>query len=447
MNNVLAGIEDEFTIKFNKNVTEGSGKKILKSAPEYLDEIIKSTVATMSETGLEYHGWRRVTLKEEFSKLFTTQDKKTNYDMAVSDLYMIELRFVYRGKPIPKFIYLPYVDRGNLMKISDTYYHIVPVLSDTVVSPSHKEVFVRLLKDKLTFSRTNRNFIVDNEKIPGQVIYSNTYRLAGRQVQDNLGSSVPSIALYLLGMYGIREAFKKYTGIDNVIITTDDDGSEYNKHYKVYQSTRIKPRGIKEYNYHGHGLKIMVPRDKITDDNTSFIDNFVFGIIYTLDLLPEAVDDIVELLHNHDVSSETIFWKLLLGRITFKNGYSVDKMMTEMNDHFNSLQNYMDNLIKEKLREVGVHVDTLFDLMAVILNKYNIWLLNSKEHNSNIDNRYIDILYYILYDIIYGFNRALFDINKKGSKKILSEKEVNTMFLLSISSKKIFNIVKSKKML
>jgi len=442
MNRVLAAVEDDNTRKFNKKVVDGAAKEILRAAPDYINEIITTTVSTMGHTGLEYHGWRRLSPKEEFNKLFTAMDKKTNYDMARSDLYMIELRFSYRGKDIPRYIYLPYTDDASIMKISDTAYSIVPVLSDTVISPSYKELFVRLLKDKLTFSRFTRNYMVDKERVPGQIIHSNTYRIAGRKIQDNLGAAHPPVALYLLVENGLRESFNKYAKINDILFKAGDVDN-YREHYKIYKSTKIKPRGHKEYNYVGHDVKILIPRASINADNEMFVDNLMFGILYTLDLFPEAAMELLELYDNHDLEVEKLFWKLTLGKILFRNGYSVDKMMTEMNDHFKSLRNYMDNLIVEKLRDVGVHAETFFDLVAVILANYNKWLLNSKEHNSNIDNRYIDILYYILYDIIYGFNRALFDISKKGNKRELSINEVTTIMNNQISSKRIFGIVKS----
>jgi len=445
MNDVLARVLDNNTPKFNKNVTEGAAKKILKTAPEYLDEIITTSVNNMQHTGLEYHGWRKLTPKEEFDKLFTSPDKKTLYDIAVSDLYMIELRFVYRGTPIPRFVYLPYADRGNLIKISDTIYNIVPILSDTVISPSNKEIFVRLLKDKLTFSRYQRNFIIDGEKRDGQVIYSNTYRLAGRKIQDNLGLAYPAVSLYLLGMYGFKKSLEKYANVKNVKVTLDN-ADQYREMYHVYESTKLKPRNSKETYYVGHDLKILIPKDEVNESNKSFLDNFIFGIIYTFDVMPDIVNDFIMLLDNHDVKDEVIYWRIVLGKVIFRNGYSIDKIMSEMTNHFGTLQNYMDNLIIRKLKEIGVDVNTVFDLMAVILSRFNTWLINSKEYNSDISNRYVDILYYILYDIIYGINKSLFDINKKFNKKVLSEKEIVSVFSTNLTAKRIYSIVKSSAM-
>ena len=445
MNNVLARIMDNHTPRISKTVAEGPVKDMLAEAPEYISEIISSTVVSMVNSGLEYHGWRRLQPIDEFNKLFNNKDNKANYDIARSNIYNIELRFTFNGKNIFRYISLPFAERGNLIKISDTYYHVVPVLSDTVISPSHKEVFVRLMKDKLTFLRTSKNFIVNQEKVAGQVIYSNIYKLGGRVNGDNLGTSVPPISLYLLGKYGLVETFKRYFDIDNVIVTFDNVDA-YRGKYRIYESTKIKPKGNKDYNYLGHDLKILIPNDKINEANLPFLDNFIFGIIYTFDILPELANDLTELLATHDISNEKLYWNILLGKIIFKNVYTVDKITSEMHDHFIMLDNYIDTVTRDKLREIAIIVESFFDTISVILSKYNHWLLNSKEYNSDINNRYIDVLYYILYDVILGFNKALFDINRKANKKQLSEPEVINIFNDNITTGRIYSIVKSQAM-
>lgn len=445
MNPILARVIDDVTPKVNKVVTEGAAKQILELAPDYLNDIIISGMRSVKpEIGLEYHGWRKLTPKEQFEKLYGNSNTKKIFDMATSDFYMIELKFSYKGKPINKHLYLPFAGRGNLINISNTMYHVVPVLSDTVISPAYMNVFVRLLKDKLIFHSVDRPFIVDGERIPGQVIHSSIYRIAGRTIEDNLGIVFPSISLYILGEIGLKAAFKKYANIDNIIITLEDDVSRFSKDYKIYESTKIKPRALKEVNYDGHSIKILVPRSKITD--SGFINNFIFGIIYTLDIFPEAAHDLINLLENHDTHNEKLYWRILLGRIVFKNSYSVDRIVTDMNDHFVTLRSYMDTLIKTKLKETNIHTDTFFDLLAVILSNYNIWLLNSKEYNSNLYNRYIDILYYLLYVIILGINNTLFDINRKSTRKVITEAEVERIFNTGISVRKIYGIVKSRGM-
>jgi len=439
MNSILADTLENHGPKFNQDVTNGLATKILKEAPHYIDAIIKSSMRSAPKDQLEYHGWRKLSPKEEYNSLFTSTVARVPYDTAKSDIYKIELLFSWKGKKLPRrYVYLPFVGEAGIMHITDTKFHVVPVLSDTVVSPTHKEVFVRLLRDKLLFKRTSINILVDGKRESGQVIYSNIYRTGGRDIKDGLGSVVPPVALYLVAEYGFMEAFKKYAGV-YPIITDDPDAASKYPDYKVYSSTKIKPRGLKESRYVGHDVKILVPREV----DTAYVHGLVTGIMYVFDSFQEYPVEMMNIINSDDREKEEMYWKILLGKIVFKNSYSVDRAHADMNDHFSSLQSYIDNLIKEKLAETDIYVDNFFDLLAVILERYNQWLLRSKEYSNDLYNRYLDILYYLLYDIILGVNMTIFELSRKAVKKDVAEKEVSRIFNNKLSAKTIFRVSKT----
>ena len=438
MNNVLAGVFDKCVAKFNDYVVNGMATESIKQAPDYLDAIIRSSMRSASPK-LEYHGWRKITPHEEYESLTSRDNGRVSYDIAVSDLYKIELLFSYNGAMLPKrHLYVPYLDDGGLMKISDTLYHIAPVLSDTVVSPTERDVFIRLLRDKLIFKRVNRNILCNGEKISGQIITSTIYRTSNRNNADNLGSIVPPVALYLLTEYGMRDAFLKYSGVD-VKITNEVDVSAYANNYNIYSSTKSKPRSLKVNVYRGHDVKVLVPKGS----ETPFVLNMVAGLIYTLDANFEKAAEMADAVNFGDVSQEKEYWKLLLGNIIFKNNYTADRIKADMDDHFIALRSYIDSLIKLKLAEIDINVNDFFDLLAVVLSKYSDWLLNSKSYNNNIFNRYIDVLYYILYDIILGINKTIFELTRKSATKDLNSKEISRIFNSQLSPKRIFQIIKS----
>lgn len=444
MNSVLSELMEDITPKFNATVLNGVATKDIKSAPEYIDNIIKSSMRSASHK-LEYHGWRYLSPQEEYETLFTTGNNRINYDVARSDLYKIELLFSYNGVRLPKrYLYLPYLDDGGIMKISDTSYHIIPVLSDTVVSPSDKEVFVRLLRDKLIFKRKDLNVIVDGKKVSGDVIHSTIYRTNTRGMKDMMGSVFPPIALYLYAENCLKGTFLKYAGIEP-IITYQKDVTEYKDTHVIYESTKMKPRTLKDNNYVGHNVKILIPKGS----NTPLVKNLIYGLIYTLDIYPHNAEEMVDIINKGDLNDhgsrkrESTYWKQWLGTIIFKDSYSVDRITADMEDHFVSLRSYIDNLIKEKLAEININVNDFFDLLAVILGKYSDWLLNNKTYTNNIFNRYVDVLYYILYDIILGINKTIFEVTRKSSKKDLNDKEVARIFNSHLSSKKIYSIVKA----
>lgn len=448
MNNVLSKIIDDYSPQFNPKVTDGSAKEILRMAPEYLDMIFRSSIKSLSpEVKLSYKGYRRMMPDEEFTKIITSDSNKIQYDIAVSDLYVVEYIFEYLGEEIRKPIYLPYCDRGNLIKISNTVYNIVPVLSDTVISPNHKEVFVRLLKDKLTFSRKDYNFIVDKRLVVGQIIYAAIVKNNKTTTEDFLGKVVSTVSLSLLGQYGVREIMKKYAKDVDYIIT-DQDVEHLRDKYFIYESTKEKPTNLKASTYIGHNIKFLVNRNVDMSKHT-YLENFIFGFLYTLDIMPDTASEFMETYNNKNVKDEIYYWRIILGKVVYKNAYSITRIAEDMEEHYDALQGYVDNLIKTKLADNKIYVDNFFDLLIVILDNYNKWLLSYKEYNSDINNRYIDILYYAMYNIILGFNKAILNLNKRGNKKLdgdLTSKEVKKILNNTIKARAIFELVKSSAM-
>ena len=450
MNSVLLNVMKKNSPHFNKDVTDGAAKKILETIPEYFDDIIRSSIKSLNPSvDLKYLGYRRLSPKEEFNLTLMNSNNKSNYDLAESYIYMVEYVFEYQGQKISRPLYLPYCEKGNIIRISNTQYHIIPVLSDMVISPSYDRIFVRLLKDKLTFLAESKNFILNNEKVPGIVIHTNIVKTNAMNIVDDIGRPLTSISLYILGKYGFKGAMSKFIGTDKWRVTTDNV-DDLRKDYNVFESTKIKPRSLKMIAYTGHDVKICIHKSVKLNN---FIENFIFGIIYTLDILPLQANDMVDVVNkasgpnaSHiDKEDEILFWRILLGRVVYKNSFSIDRIVMDMQEHFDNLNGYIDSQIKNKLKENGIILDNFFELLGVILTNYNVWLINSKEYNSDVKNRYIDILYYIMCDMIIGFNKVIISINKRVSKKAnMRIEEITKVLTNELSTRKIFNIAKSQ---
>lgn len=446
MNTTLAKVIDNHCPQFNKRVTDGNIKDILKKCPEYLDAVFRSSIKSLSESvDLVYDGCRRLTPEEEYKANFVGTPPKAQYDIAVSDLYMVEFQFTYCQRDIiKKPIYLPYANEGNILKISDVVYAMMPVLSDTVISPSSTKVFVRLLKDKLTFESYSYNIVVNGNREPKSLIHTTIIKTSKMKLLDNLGKVMSAASLYLLGKYGFIGTIKRYLHTDKVIVT-DKNIDHLREEYDIYESCKIPPKNLKERRgYEPNNVKICV--HKSIGQSSVFLENFIVGTIYTLDVLPSDAEDYVNVLASNKPNAEISFWRICLGRIAYNNTFSVDRYSADANSHFTALEGYLDSLIKEKLKENNVIVDNFFDLIYSIMDKFNKWLLDSKTYNSDLSNRYIDIYYYILYDIIVGFNKVILNINKRVDKKSngpLDLKEINRIFNNDFGVKKIFSIVKS----
>jgi len=439
MNNILEQVMLKHTPRINKKITDGMAKEVLNAIPAYLDEFFRSGLSSLSsKIDFRYLGYRRLSPEEEYRTMVLGREGTLPYDLSHNDVYVVEFRFEYAGTVINRPLYLPYASRGNIIAMGGTNYHITPVLSDTVISPSESGVFIRLLKAKLNFCSRSRYFMVNGGKVAGSVIHGEI--LKSKQITDMIGRPLTATSLYLLGKYGLVETLKRYGGVDDVIVTNQDNLVGY-EGYDIYTTTKIKPRGLKAVPYTPHNVSILVKGKNMKD---SFVSNLLFGVIYTLDILPELEQDIVMLLGSCDVKTEISFWRITLGRVIYKNSYSVDRISQDLDDHFDALEGYVDDLIKTKLVEAGIPVNNFFDLIALLITEYTHWVITSKEYNSNIENRYIDILYYLTYDNIIGFNRAILSLNKRITKtNNISHKEVAKILRNELSSKKVYSLTKT----
>lgn len=442
MNKVLSRIIDENSPKFNKFITNGMCELVLKQIPEYLDSIFRFSIKSLNPTvPLTYEGYRMLTPEDEYNLVLKAKSKLT-YDIARSDVYPINFVFRYNGEELLRPIYLPFARKGNLFMVSDVTYDITPVLSDTVITPSYISIFLRLLKDKLTVNRKEYGISFNGNKIPGLVIHTNIVK---HKKDAPKNKTLTPVSLYILGKYGIKASIDKFAvkkGVINsgedapYIITTEDDVSKYRDKYDLYQSLNEQTLTIP------NNIKILIHKNRLQSD---WLNNFITGIIYAFDVYPQFICDFFE---QEKVKDEIYFWRLLLARIEFQNAYSVMKLEAEMREHFNSLEYYLDPLIETKLAQKGIFVKDFFELLSYLIDNFNKLILDNKEYNSDLNNRYIDILYYICYNFIRGFNRSMIDLNKRDSKKTtsgtVSKENVNKVLSQSFNNTLVFKLVKSK---
>jgi len=417
--------------KFNPVIMKGMATEILPKAVEYLNSIIENGIKNLS-IPLEYK-WRIMTPYEDFKANFKPSSKAI-VDIAKSTLYRVEMIFTYNGTDIKRTILLPYVEKGGILYLSDAIYSVVPVLTEYVIAPTNKEVFVRLLKDKLIFKRMERNIVINRQKRPVPVIVSNAYKFV-----QGTNNKIP-MALYLFLKNGFYGTFEKYFNT-RPIITDREITEEERQKYTVFESTGKKPRILNDTNYVPHNIKILVEKDKVNP----FMESVIGALIYSFDLINIYSKNLLKILAGKSKLDETTYWKVLLGKIIFKNKYTLDKIMLQMDEYVNVINTYMDPIIEKKLKENGIVVEDFYDLIGYIIANYQKLIMNADKRSSSIENRYIDILYYILYNLIEGINRVFHGINieynKKGDK--LTAKDIEKLLNKHFSTRKIFSIIKS----
>jgi len=430
MNPVLKRVVEGSKKRINRDIVEGLAKDYVYNAVDFIDSLIRNNINNINPNiGLSYEGYRNLTPLEEY-KLDIGNNR---YDIARNYLYKVEFKFNLNGEEFTRILALPYVEEnGSIIYLSDTAYVIVPVLTEYSVNPTGNEIFIRLLKDKLIAKRLDKNYIKNGVITRLSYIHGKVYKLKNSGIYDKI-----PLALYLFYKDGIINTFKNRAKVDVKFLSKDEDATPYKDKYNIYESTGIKPKIIKTSNYRPHGVKILIPKEQ---DNV-FAQNLIAGLLSSFDLYPDYVT--MAFFKRLNTNTENRFWKILLGKIIFRDTYKIDKLIENMDTHINLLDSYLDVSVKEKLKEINIYVNDFYDLLAYILENFLRLTVNSEKRSGDISNRYIEILYYILFNIITGINKAFFKINENFNKGKISIKEINNVFNKEISTRKIYSIIKS----
>lgn len=433
MNRLLSILIDKNTPKVNPYVMRGLACYAMQNAEEYIDRVFRSASKSFPE-GLEYLGYERCTPEEEYMEHTKVKNNKRTYDLARSDFYLVKYKFAFKGEAIPnRYVYLPYVNEGGTLCIGGPMFHITPVLSDKVISPGSDNIFVRLLRDKIIFKRCYHSLIIDNVRETTHVIWSQIYRKSkDNKKVPNTTKAYTCLVHYLFAKYGFNDTFLKYAGFKPVIgegeITTDNYPADK---WIICESCQVKPKTFMGEFYEPTKIRLAIPRELWSPITKALVT----GFFYIVDHFPSR-------FRPGYVDNQTL-WKILLGHIIFSGLYGENKLFTQINEHFTSLDSYVDSIVIDKLRENNYHIENFYDLLSLILAQFNNLVLNNESSNLSMYGKSLEVLYYVLYPITSGIFQINFLLSKAASKKPLIMKDVVETFNKNMKMGAIFRLSSS----
>lgn len=485
MDSLLAKALDEHTPRMNDKLVRGIAKGVFESIPDYINKMIEISMEKINPNiDLRYKGYKICTPEEELMEDALSRASNKPADIAANNAYLAVFEFEHNGQPMPKYIYLPFCDPGNIFVISGTKYVVMPILTDLVISVKPDKIFVRLHRDKIHVTSERKRVILNDNPNPEmpKLLFSSILN-SGSKDKMKPGGKTP-LGLYLLCKYGLRETLKKYTNLKegDIIIKYDPyDKIKANeiKDYDIYSTVGERPKNYdKGAVYRKHKIKVLVHKDVKLD---ALLTNIIGGIIISFDIANGRIEeDLVKFLdeglllrqkyediiakypkpskteikeieavskpYRKNLMQEKNIWRLLLGRGMYKSEISVDKIIVDLEEHITALDSYVDEIIRRKLANVGVMIEDFWDMLVYIIGIYAHSVNNAKEYNRNVNHIHIDIHYYICYYIIIGFNRAIKQINQRYEKlgqRSPSKEEIKKIINNNISEKVIYNLVKS----
>jgi len=434
----------------NPDIMDGVGHTLLKDSMAYINEILESSLKK-AHPDLKYHGIRRLTANETFNASYRNRNIAYNMDISEYTTYMCEIHLTLKDVKIPnRYIWLLYSRKGGFVHLAGNKYSLVPIVSDKVISVDKNKIFMRLMIDKLSIESEEMNIRINGKVRPVLILHKVILIVKKRKLINKIGNiPIPSM-LYSLMEYGYKETVKRICGEYIHIDITDGDIIQSKKQI-VYQNVETP---FKRYKYKDRWYYRDIKMVANVRRRTPTVDIVVSTMLYLFNMFTIKdnitrtplllVDELLYSIEKGDLDNEKMIYKKMFSFLVFKDNYNLDRNISEVNDHLNIIDGYIDSVVIKILNTSGVKVNNIYDLYEYVLINFIDLTSNSISYNKDIRNGYLDILYYIYYNNIVGINTAVRNINNFDSRKrTLTIKDVESTFNKHMRARAINNLHKS----
>ena len=181
-------------------------------------------------------------------------------------------------------------------------------------------------------------------------------------------------------------------------------------------------------------IKFVVDQDKYDEKVLYCIGN----IFYIIDNFPEAI--------SIDELDSTVIWKRLLAEIIHSGNHGLAYLSEKINAHFNDLNSQFDTITVNKLADVNVQANSLIQLLAVIFDNFNNWIMSASSR-SLYHNKTYEVESFVLANLTSRITRIVLDINKEELRTgglPLDDKVVASIFRKYFLTRRIFSLKNEK---
>lgn len=401
--------------KINPMIGNGLAVYHMNDVEEYIDSAFRSVVPGFP-AGLKYLGCRRCNPLEEYSEVSKNKNGKCIFDVARSDIYLMEYKFSHNDEPFSKFMYLPSVGQAGTIYLSGSRFVISPILADQVISVGINSAFVRLLKSKLTFNRISHHYRANGVTENVQVAWSKIHNKKSTTTNTRASLAAKSTLVhYLLCKHGFNEMFAQYTAARPVIGGPEIDENRYpSSEWVICGSSQIPPKNYKGA-YKGSEIRIAVRKEQYVPD----VSNLIAGFFYVVDHFPTRVSP--------DYVNDQKLWMVLMGHVIWAGDNRETKLFNDVQDHISSLNDYMDSIYSKKLKAIGYESRDVYHLFFRIISSFNEWVLTADDRVSTMYDKELSIVPFVCYDIVSNINNLYFALSGAKKKEFTPTKIRNLM--------------------
>ncbi len=416
VHSVLASICRRLTPPLNPFVMRGLASVYQDDFVDYIDAVCKRNF-NGCVPGMVYMGYERCSPEEEFRERTKNRSNRRVYDFAKSSIFMIKIKLgmvMEDGEIKPfqeKFLDIPFITDGGLMRLSGSLYHVKPVLTNKVISPGNKLLFVRMLGTRKNFFRIGYSIKADGETKTTFVVHAAIYDAKDKSSKKSpmvtTTKAVSNMTHYLLLRYGYTEAFRRYLGHVPVVGYPEEiNTTNYPPKDWVIVSTAhtsAKPPGFTEAIYESSKIRLAVRREHWNQSTISFVSELFYVIDhFPSNISPASMDNVEN-------------WILLMGYILIGGQYTVGRIFSQMKEHLDTLADYVDEFAADKLSEKGHVINDFYDLAAMLTIKFP-QLLAENDRSGNIYEKYYDVTYHVMRPITYALTKTRYSLQKAAKR-------------------------------
>ena len=421
---------DSSVVKINPILGKGLAVTHMKDVEGYVNSVFRS-VASGFPPGLKYLGCRRCDPLQEYAEVSRNRNGKTVYDVAQSNIYLMEYRFTFNDEPpISRYLYLPFVGQAGTIYLSGSRFVISPILSDQVISVGLNSVFVRLLKTKLNFNRISHHYKADKTTESIQVVWSKIYNKKASAITIKATTPAKSTLVhYLLCKHGFSRMFEMYTDCRPVLGGLEIDNEKFPENeWIICSSSQLEPRGFRA-SYVGTDIRIAIRRSEYTED----VRNLIAGFYYVVDHFPSRI--------KAEYVDDNRLWMVLMGHVIWSGTVSEGRLFSDTNDHMVSLDGYLDTVYSNKLKAINYECRDIYQLFYRIISTFNEWHMDADDRVCTMYGKELSVLPFVCEDIASGINNLYFNLNA-AKKKEFTSKKIVTLMNLNVRQGVIFKLTK-----
>ena len=395
MDKIIQNVADSLP-QFNDYLLRDFRKDQLNRSEDYMGVIFQEAVK-LFRGEIKYLG-SRVLPPEERT---THEISRGLVNIKTSEWCLYEFSFEHEGLVYKTPIYLPYL-HNKMIVINDTTYSVMLAIGDKVFTKIKNGVTCRVIRSPINFWRNSLHImdsLTSKECYFESLVTTKIHNKSTRKKKNKI-----TVIHYLLVKYDLLTVLKIFDiKPDELMFVDTIDGSNTDKY--EYFEARAKTKSSK-------GEIFMRVDKSIMNGDKVHKRRVVACLLYLLqNHKKHTIADLYD-------PSKTIY-KIMLGQ-SIRSAQTPDAMaLNYIENHLDSLDTYLDPINKNRLAQMGIFVNDIYDLLIYIFLHIDEMSLDSHSdlYDKRIDvmdNLYIPTLVTAIYYKFYNFENR----KKNQSKQI-----------------------------